>query len=305
MLEQFYGYPFWGTNSELSMIVNKKSAAQQENMNLLLNEFNYWSNIAVSRIKWVNLPETVDERLLNIGLYCAGQCAFFEHETLGLIALPCNSGNRFNILYQPIEVTASGYSATFNLSNVSDEERHQFELVRFTPSGIPQALGVMSLVSRMVDILRAIDVITQRLKRPYVVVCEEKERTTIDNAFKKVKDNEELILAVKDYGLSDRSIQLMPTSQATVHDYSYLWESYKRYETKLYTMLGIDNKGYDKKERVLVDEVNANTMIIKMADDVNLKELRLGLDRVNETFHTAIYVEIENKEMYEGGSQGG
>lgn len=297
----FFGESLWGNfgQSQLSMIVNKrKTAAQEENMKLLANEFNYWSNIAVSRLKWVGLPETVDERLLNMGLYLFGHVAFFRHEALGLIALPCDEGHRFNLLYQPIEVTAQGYDRTFQLSNVNTDD-HVFEFVRYTPTGFPQAVSVMTLVFRMADVLRAIDVIIQRMKRPYFIVCEEKERITIQNAIKQIKDNEDLILGLKDYGLGDRAIQIAPTPQVT--DFESLWETYKRYETRLYTLLGIDNKGYEKKERLVVDEVNANNMVIQMSDEIILKELKRCLERVNKTFGTNISVEIENRTMWEGG----
>lgn len=294
----FFGAGMWnffGT-SQLSMIVNKRSEAQNENMFLLANEFNYWSNLAVSRLKWTGLPDTVDERLLNMGLYFYGHVAFFEHGTLGLIALPCNDGDRFNLFGQPIQVTASGYDNSFTLSNVNTETGHQFEFVRYTPSGMPQAVGVMCLVARMVDLMRSVDVLAQRMKRPYIITCEEKERVTILNILKKIKDNEDLVLGLKDYGLGNKSINIAPTPAVT--DFACLWDSYKQYETRLYTILGIDNKGYEKKERLLVDEVNANNMVIQMADTVNLKELRLGLARVNKTFGTQISVEIENKTMY-------
>lgn len=298
MFSQFFGSNMWGLfgQSQLSMIVSKKSAAQDANVSLLANEFNYWSNLAVSRLKWTGLPDTVDERLLNMGLYFYGHVAFFRHETLGLIALPCNNGDRFNLLYQPIQVTASGYDNTFTLSNTNTASEHQFEFVRYTPSGMPQAIGVMSLVARMVDIMRAVDVLTQRMKRPYIITCEEKERMTILNLLKKIKDNEDIVLGLKDYGLGNRSINVAPTPPVT--DFTTLWDSYRQYETRLYTILGIDNKGYEKKERLLVDEVNANNMVIQMADNVNLKELRLGLSRVNSTFGTKIEVDIDNKTMY-------
>lgn len=298
IIDGLFGWQMWSsfTNSQLTMITAKRSDAQNANVELLINEFNYWSNLAVSRLKWDNLPKTVDPRLLNMGLYFSGNVAFFRHNTLGLIALPCDNGSRFNLLYQPIEVTAYGYDEQFRLSNIGTEEK-QFELVRATPTSMPQAVGVMAIVCRMTDILRSIDVIIQRMKRPYIITCEEKERLTIMNLMKKIKDNEDLILGLKDYGLDGRAVDIISTKTDT--NLSEIWECYKLYETKLYTMLGIDNRGYEKKERLVVDEVNANNMVIQMADDVNLLEIRNGIARVNETFGTDIKVEIENKTMYE------
>lgn len=285
-----------GSFSELALCM-KTSKAQHKNMTALTDMFNRWSNIAVSRLRWEGLPGTVDERLLNMGLYLVGSVAFFVHETLGLIALPCTPGDRFNLLYQPISVTASGYGATFRLTNgisedvPSAEPKDEFAMVRFTPTGVPVAASVFNLVSRMADILRSIDVVAARMKRPYLILCEEKERMTIDNLMKQVTDNEELILASKNYGLKDRAIEIAPTP--SVGDLNALWNTYKDYETILYTMMGIDNTGYQKKERLIVDEVGANNMVVHMADEVNLKELRLGLERVNTVFGTNISVAMD------------
>lgn len=298
----FFGFNMlqgMGQNSQLYMLM-EGSKAQHKNMQMLMDMFNRWSNIAVSRLKWVGLPDTVDKRVLNMGLYLAGNVAFFEHDELGLIALPCTPGDRFNLLYQPISVTAWGYGYSTQLTNgisIDDptaEPKDKFAMVRFTPTGMPVAMSVFNLVYRMSDILRSIDVVAQRMKRPYIILCEEKERLTIDNLFKQIKDNEELILGSKGYGLKDTAIEIAPTP--SVGDLNALWATYKDYETMLYTMMGIDNVGYGKKERMITDEVNANNMVVRMADAVNLKELELGLSRVNTVFGTNISVEIDKTE---------
>lgn len=281
-----------GCNSELSALY-ERTTAQTQNVQLLTVLYNYWSNIAVTRYKWSNLPDSVDERLLNIGLYLYGQVAFFQHETLGLIALPCNPGNQFNLLYQPINITTFGYGATFQLS------AGEFEIVRLNPTGTPLAWGVLTLVYRITDCLRSIDVMCQRMKRPFVFLCDEKEKMTLLNLFKRVKDNEEIILGMKDYGLNQKSIEIAPTP--TTGSLNDLWETYKMYETMLYTMMGIDNRGYEKKERLLVDEVNANNMVIEMATEVSTKEIEMGVARVNKRFDTNISMETLSLLSYDSG----
>lgn len=307
-----------GMSSQLGMIYNKATNAQSENLQLLADTYNRWCNIGVSRLTWRGLPSSVDERLLNMGLFLNGIVAFFNHDVLGLIALPCDPGNRFNLLYQPTQVTAYGHGASFVLSNeraVEDNgmyssENDGFEVVRFTPTGIPVAITVFNLVKRMTDIMRSIDVVAQRMKRPYVFICDEKERLTYQNLFKKVKDNEELILGQKNFALNESHIDVAPTP--STGDLNALWNSYKNYETMLYTVMGIDNSGYEKKERLVVDEVNANNMVIDMSDEVNLKEMKLGLQRVNARFGTNIDVEITRQMIKddmdvepEGGDQHG
>lgn len=290
--------------SELTMLTSKKTQAQQENMILFADMFNYYANIGVSRFVWSGLPETVDERLLNMGLFFSGNVAFFNHEMLGLIALPCNNGNRFNLLYQPIEVTAYGYDYSFTLRNLVSTDpsipEQKFGFVRATPSGIPQALYMAHLLIRMADVLRALDVLCQRMKRPYVILCDEKERMTMVNLFKNIKDNEDLILGMKDYNFKNgKSVEIAPTPSP--ENLKSLWDSYKEYETQLLTMMGIDNKGYDKKERLLVDEVNANNMLINFSSVAMEKEINLGLSRVNEMFGTNITVQVKTMNDTEFG----
>lgn len=283
-----------GGNSELTMRY-KKTQAQSENTRLFAEMYNYWSNIAITRYDWENLPSGVSERLLNIGLYMYGTVAFFEHENLGLTALPCMA-SQYNILYEPTTVTVVGYSYDHLITDPKD-----FGYVRSSPTGIPLAISVFDYVKRMCDILRSIDVIAQRMKRPFVVMCEEKQRLTFQNLFKQIKDNEELIIGLKDYPLDKQHVDIAPLP--AVQGLDKLWESYSRYETILSSRLGINTIGQSKRERMVVDEVNANNMTIEMNNEVNVKELTLGIDRVNKKFGTNIKVTV--KEMQDFGYKNG
>lgn len=278
------------SNSQLGMIM--KTEAQRENQTLFWEMFNRWSNLAVTRYDWKNLPDGVDERLLNIGLYLQGTCAFFEDPMVGLTALPCNYGNRFNFLYQPTSVTVYGYGTSKTLNDPKE-----FGFVRSTPTGLPLALTIYEYTRRMTDILRTIDVINQRMKRPYLIRCEEKERLTIQNLFKKIKDNEELILGQKNFPLEERSFDIAPLPY--VGNTDILWESYKAYERLLYTAIGVQTLPENKRERMIVDEVNSNNMVIELANETNLKEISLCVEVVNEKFRTNIEVSIKELKSFD------
>ena len=78
-----------------------------------------------------------------------------------------------------------------------------------------------------------------------------------------------------------------------------LWKTYRTYEDILYSAIGLDSKGDDKKERLLVDEVNANNMVTEMANEVNLKQLRLDIEKVNRRYGTNIEVDIKELSTYD------
>ena len=160
-----------------------KTEAQMENSKLFMEMYNRYSNIAVTRYDWKNLPIGVNERLLNMSLYLVGKACFFEHEDYGLIALPCSNGSEYNLFYEPTRINAFSFGFTRILSF------GEFELVRNNPTGTPTALTVYTYIKRMMDVLRSIDVVCARMKRPYLILCEEKQKLTFINLLKRIKDN--------------------------------------------------------------------------------------------------------------------
>lgn len=77
--------------------------------------------IAIARYKWNGLPDTVDERFLELTL-CGrnGASLFFLDDDIGHLALPCTLGGRWNVYNIPIDRRAyatNGYQATRDDTN--------------------------------------------------------------------------------------------------------------------------------------------------------------------------------------------
>lgn len=290
----FFGQEFLSNinNSQLGMLY--KTDAQRQNSVAHMMLFNHWSNLAVTRFDWSGLPSGVDERILNMGLYLMGTCAFYEDENIGLTALPCTPGSRFNFLYQPTEVQVFGYGMTKFLNDPA-----KFGFIRVNPTSSPLAIVVYELTKRMADIMRTLDVINKRLKRPYMFSCEEKQRLTLLNMFKKINDNEEIVLGLKDYSIGQptfevKELPLPPREYTTV-----LWNTYHEYERILYAMMGVQTLPDSKRERMVVDEVNANNMAIELANETNLKELTICVEAANKKFDVSISVSIKELKSFD------
>jgi len=212
-----------------------KTEAQMENSKLFMEMYNRYSNIAVTRYDWKNLPIGVNERLLNMSLYLVGKACFFEHEDYGLIALPCSNGSEYNLFYEPTRINAFSFGFTRTLSF------GEFELVRNNPTGTPTALTVYTYIKRMMDVLRSIDVVCARMKRPYLILCEEKQKLTFINLLKRIKDNEDIVLAFKNYGIDKSNFEVAPLP--SIGNIDQLWKTYRTYEDILYSAIGLDSKG--------------------------------------------------------------
>lgn len=278
--------------------MKRASEAQWENLTLFEELFNRFSNIAVTRLDWTGLPKSTNERFLNQTLYLFGNAVFFNDPKFGYLTLPCTVAGEYNMYYDPVRVNA--YS--FNYNKMLDDG--EFVYIRNNPTATPTAISVFEYTRRMSDVLRTIDVRCKRMKHPFILMCEEKERLTYLNLMKKITDNEVLILGSKDFGLSKSNVELIPTNVDT--DLMKLWEVFHSYETLLYTALGIDCVGQEKRERLLVDEVNSNNMVTQMSIETNIKELEAACEKINDKWGLDISVRAKGIEEYrEGGIPNG
>lgn len=287
----FFAQDFMCIAGHMSPLAGKvKSEAQTENAITFAEIFNRFSNIAVTRIVWNGLPDSVDERFLNTSLYIYGQAAFFEDPDMGFMALPCAIAGKFNAYYNPTDVEA--FSFNYHRRLKMDE----YVFIRNNPSRTPTAFSVWSYTKRMADILRTLDVITKKLKQPYILVCDEKQRLTFENALKKVADNEWFIIGAKEFGFNKNNIESM---ELKVNPYfENLWYSYHSIENILYTTLGIESQGEVKKERLLVDEVNANNMVTEMSVYTTIKELEKACEQINKKYGLNVSVEMKTVTEY-------
>lgn len=285
----FFGEEFMSVGRS-PLLTKIKSQAQTENVVTFAELFNRFSNLAITRIVWEGLPKSVDERFLNTSLYIYGQAAFFEDPNLGFMALPCSIAGQYNVYYNPVSVEA--YS--FNYRRKLKEE--EFVFIRNTPTRTPTAWPVFEYTKRMSDLLRTMDVLCKKLKQPYLLSCDEKQRLTFENALKKVADNEWFVLGSKEFGFSKDSINVIDLK---VNPYfEDIWYAYHSIEQILYTCLGIESKGEDKKERLLVDEVNANNMVTEMSVFVTLKELEAACEKINDKYGLNVSVHMKTVTDY-------
>lgn len=289
----FYGMDLLGVGHPSALYGKMASEAQRENAVLFAELFNRFSNIAVTRFDWEGLPTSVSERFLNQTLYLFGEAAFFEDDRMGFMALPCVVAGEYNAYYEPLRVEA--YS--FNFNRIL--RKNDFVFIRNNPTCTPSAFSVFEYTRRMADVLRTIDVLCKKMKQPFILICEEKQRLTFENVIKKVVDNEVMILGGKEFGLKDSFIDIIPTKIDT--DLTKLWEVFHSLETLLYTALGIDCVAQEKRERLLVDEVNSNNMVTQMSVDVNLKEMQAACEKINKKYGLDISVKAKGIDQYREG----
>ena len=64
--------------------------------------YNRLMGLCIGMFEWKNLPDTVDERFLELALYATGQAVFFKDDAMdAYLALRCMIGGRWNLYNIP------------------------------------------------------------------------------------------------------------------------------------------------------------------------------------------------------------
>ena len=206
---------------------------------------------AISMFEWINLPSSIDERYLEIVLATQGHICFFKDEELNVyLALQCTLGGRFNVYNLPTEYrifTPSGYNTNRDASNsviIYNNYMH-------TPT-LPK---IWYNANRIADIDRTIEININQLKRPFIFLVPENKVQSVKALFRKIKDNEEVIIGASELELENLGIQNTITPNNTLELYALK----KKYYNEALGDLGISNFSDDKKVSAILE---ANVIVI-------------------------------------------
>lgn len=211
--------------------------------------YNRLTELSISMFEWKNLPETVDPRYLELTLFSDGQAVFFEDEEIGFLALQNTKSGKFNVYRVPTERRAyavNGYQKDLtNKDSVIIFNNYLHSNSR---------LDVEMFARRLWNLDRAIDVNANAQKTPVLIQCDETQRLTMLNLYKKYDGNEPFIFG--DKNLNPNAIKTLKTDAPYVADKLYQLKT--QIWNEALTYLGISNINITKKERLLTDEVTRN-----------------------------------------------
>ena len=128
------------------------------------------TELSISMFEWKNLPETIDERFLELSLFRDGMAVFFKDEDMDeYLALRTMIGGRLNVYQIPMQRTAyasNGYNKMLNEEN----SVIIFNNMLHTNS----VLDVQIFSERLAELDRAIMVNAKAQKTPVLILCDEK-----------------------------------------------------------------------------------------------------------------------------------
>ena len=247
-----------------------------------LQYYNRLTELAISMFEWQNLPETVDQRFLEMCLFGDGMCVFFQDEVLGYLSLQCMIGGKLNVYRIPMERRAyatNGYQRELDGTNsviIFNNYLHTNSM-----------LDVEMFSKRLYNLDRAIDVNANAQKTPVLIQCDESQRLTMKNLYKQYEGNEPFIFGSK--GLDASGLKVLQTGAPYVSD--KLYELKTQIWNEALTYLGISNINVVKKERMITDEVNRNQGGTVASRYSRLESRRQACKQINEMFGLNIWVD--------------
>lgn len=301
--ERHYGIPNLTQNlgkRKAKKLANIKNNAQARDV------FTWLTDLWLNTFKWNNLPDTCNERALETTLFFHGKALFFDDPSsakMGLIHTPVNLSTGYTIYYQHIERIAYSfqYQEKLDISNSV--------LIKNTRQMARGVDAVQIYTDKLVDVARSIDVYVQRLKDPYIIVTDEHHREDVQVMLSKIQNNELAMVLLKGVLTNDLEniFKVLPTGASSgALKISDFWDHKHEVLNEYCTRRGIENANTDKKERQLVDEVNANNALTDLSIQTELDSRKHACDLINDMFgdrlDAPISVELRHPPV-EGGNE--
>lgn len=271
-----------------------------------MNEVSYLSYLyrlmdyAMSVFQWHDLPEGVDERMMEYWLLTNGMVAFFYDNALegskdapdGYACLPCILGGQWDMYNYPKDRTAyTVQGANYNL-NEDDSV-----LVFNSYLRVPMMPTIQWYAKRLGNLDRTIDVNIEQQKTPKILRGDQSQKLTLTNMMQQVQENSLWIWWYKgmDMGMVDVLDTAAPFVSKDLQTVKHqIWN-------EALTYLGVENVNTEKKERLVSDEVMSNMGDVEASRFTRLNARQQACDKINTlfgldvsvTFRSGSYIKAE------------
>ena len=266
-------------------IIDMKNIAKEMNNRTYTDYFYRLMLIARSVFKWNNLPNGIDEKWIERYLFGEGVCVFFKDREKGFMVSKCNPSGLLNHYDEPTLVTPYG-------TNYHGEPLQNFDecvLIRNNDMMIPTAPTIELYAMRLAEIQRTMDVNISAQKTPYVILCSDKQKLSFSRVFSQINENEVAIFGDKNLDIENvkaLKIDAPPVFDKLQCQKQAIWN-------ECMTFLGVNNNTQEsKRERLVVNEVEANNEQIEISANVMLKSRKHACELINEMFGLNISVEM-------------
>lgn len=239
---------------------------------LILNDRTYidylerLKKIALSMFEWVNLPDTMNARYLEMSLYYRGQCALLYDNDYGFInTQACDSGY-INIYGLPTMINC--YSFSYNKmrdtyvagAEENAEKDKECILVLNNFQRVPTASTLELFAYRLAELQRTFDINIKAQRTPVLIRTDQKQFFTLKKMYEEYDGNTPVIYADKNL-INDDSLKAIKTdAQFIARD---LNDAKREIWNEALSFLGVSNLS-EKRERLISSEADSNNELVNL-----------------------------------------
>lgn len=266
--------------------LSKKKVALYENDIEFQNMFYNLINILMYSFSIEGLPDSCNERFFKLNLIFNGYAALIKDPDLGYLSLgvrPTVNSSQLNIYGEFPDVMAFGWNG-FNKQYTNymygtDNTDAEAVICRDNDMMYPMINIIWMYAKRLTDTMRTLDITARKLKTPYFITCDEAQKSSIKKILEDVDFNQDSIIANRSTMPNEFNVLQTGVQPESVR---VLWEHYSNLESEIRTFLGINSAAnLDKKERLVVDEAEANDILTDINIQYRLKSYQQFCDTVN------------------------
>lgn len=256
----------------------------------LLNEF---KNLAINRFTWENLPYGLTSEQLELLLISKGQLMFFKDNLNGFLILPCYPTTDINVYGLATEYRVNAENGKYdNTVNIDDGV-----IIKNNPLAVADIPTLEVFAKRIDDVEMTQDVNLFQQCMPKIVLADEDSKLTAKNIIDKIKKFKFVIFGKSTLVNNIKTSDVLDTSSPYLLD--KLQQQKIDLKNELLTYLGINNNNNVKKERMIVDEVNANNEYTSINLDLMFDLRKRACDEINSKF--GFNIKVEKREVEQVG----
>ena len=259
--------------------------------------------IALNLFSWENLPPTIEERYIEKALFDKGLVCLVDDNNFGQIVVPCNYSQNMNIWGEPTEVITSGfnYIKSFNIENTlnttytrdNDDSEIKTAIVCQNNDLYISTREILEYyVNKLVEVELSTFTNVYLQKFPFLINTTKDNEMTMKTLISKVDKGEPYIMYNKKIADLTTAVDVFNLNVPFVADklLQYRFET----EREIYTLFGFNNN-FEKKERLLTDEINVNNDFINCNIDSMYKKRKQFAELMNAKYGWNVQV----KKRYE------
>lgn len=219
-----------------------------QNKRTYLMYFERLKELAINRFEWLNLPESIDERFMELSLFGKGAAVFFRDDVMDeFLCLRVMYGAPLDVYNIPTQRTAYANNGYYNQLNNTNS------VIIWNNYGHTNCINdVNEYALRMYEIERTMDVNVIAQKTPIIILTDENQRLTMENLYMQYEGNSPFIFGNKKLSINDLTV--LKTDAPFVADKLEILK--RQIFNEALTYLGIPNSTSEKRERLVTDETS-------------------------------------------------